>query len=272
MYAGTAKAASTWIYQCLYEHPDILMPENDTVNYFNINYHHDDSWYQDYFAAHDGESVVGEASTGYLEHPKSPERIAKTLPDVRLVFCLRNPIDRAFSQWWHGYSNGYITHEFEEIFINHPRFHLWAEPGFYAYHLDRFDEYFDDDQMKLLFFDDLVDDEKAFIQEIYDFAGVDDLFVPPQIGTKVNEADMAGFGLYVKTRNWIRDNAPDTLENTLKQVWDPVREIVENQDKYEEGIDPEVRRQIEDVFYDDVKRLSERTGRSLDHWFEYRDL
>jgi len=37
--AGPQKCATTWMYHCIYEHPQVLMPETDAVNYFNMNYH-----------------------------------------------------------------------------------------------------------------------------------------------------------------------------------------------------------------------------------------
>lgn len=272
MYAGTAKAASTWIYQCLRAHPEILMPEEDTVNYFNINYHQSEDWYREHFAAHDDERFIGEASTGYLEYRATPERIATDIPEAKLLFCLRNPVERAYSQWWHGRSNGYTTYEFEEIFESHPRFLQWAEPGFYDYHIGRFANHFPEEQIKIVFFDDLRKDELSFIQNIYAYIGADEDFVPPQVGETVNEADFAGFSPYVRVRDWIRKEAPDGVENAFKLVWDPIRGLIESRDEYEQGMDPEIRRQLEAVFVDDVRALEARTGRSLDHWFEYETL
>jgi len=272
IYGGTAKAASTWIYRCLYDHPDVLMPEQDTVNYFNINYHRGLEWYSNFFSGHGGESSIGEASTGYLGSRKAHKRIYEVLPEVNLIFCLRSPIKRAYSQWWHGYSHGYHNYEFEEVFETHPRYRHWVVPGFYAEHLRRFDEVFPEEQIKVVFFDDLVEDDLKFIQDIYDYISVDSDYVPDPIGVKENEAGATGNPLYVRARGWVREDAPDSVEKTLKFFWDPIRGVVESRDEYEEGMDEDIRRQLEQIYVEDVCELSQRINRDLSHWFKYEEL
>lgn len=272
IYAGTAKAASSWIYKCLYDHPEVLMPEQDTINYFNINYHREIEWYREFFSEYNDESMIGEASTGYLGSRAACQRIFETLSEVKLIFCLRNPVERAYSQWWHGYSHGYHNYEFEEVFQSHPRYRHWVVPGFYNQHLRRFDELFSEDQIKVVFFDDLVEDDLSFIQDIYEYISVDADYVPEPIGKKENEAGATGNPLYVRARGWVRNETPDWFENTLKFFWDPVRSIVESRNQYEEGMDEDIRRQLEQVYLDDVRELSRRTSRDLDHWFEYEEL
>ncbi|MFB6225916.1 MAG: hypothetical protein ABEJ02_01030, partial [Candidatus Paceibacteria bacterium] len=61
-------------------------------------------------------------TTSYLYSEKVSSRIFATLPDVQLIFNLRNPVDRAFSHWWHGKSSGIWTYDFDEIL-------KFAKPG-----------------------------------------------------------------------------------------------------------------------------------------------
>lgn len=172
IHAGAQKAGSTWIYQALQEHPEVYMAEKEPVNYFDINYHRGREWYRGQFDGYMGENVVGDESPGYLKHPLAPERVAEILPDTKVVFCLRNPVERAFSQWWHAESYWTNTH-FGRNTHHHATADVFVTPGYYNYHLSRWEEYFDPDQLKVTFFDDFVANNESFIQGIYEYIGVD---------------------------------------------------------------------------------------------------
>ena len=59
--------------------------------------------------------MTGEASSSYLFHPHAPKRVARAIPHVKLIVLLRNPVDRAYSQYFHAVELGYETHSsFEE--------------------------------------------------------------------------------------------------------------------------------------------------------------
>ena len=93
------------------------------VNYFDVNYTRDFSWYQGHFPtaaflrsrslAHPGEPVTFEASGYYLFHPCSAERMARHLPDVRVLAMLRDPVERAYSAYKHEVARGFETESFE---------------------------------------------------------------------------------------------------------------------------------------------------------------
>jgi len=267
IHAGTTKAASSWLYEALSEHPEVCMADKSDLNFFNINYHRGMDWYHDHFE--NDTEVTGEVSPGYLQHPWTAERIAHEMPDVKVTFCLRNPVDRAYSHWWHSYSNKYMTYDFEQIFENYPPYHHWVVPGFYDYHLSRFYEHLPEEQIEITFFDDLVEDDAKFLKDYYSSIGVDSGFRPSVLDTKENTADATGSYTYLRVRNWIRENVPHSLKNVMKLFWDPVRGVVESTEEYDEGMDGEIRRQLEEIYAEDVRRLSERTGRDLSHWFDF---
>lgn len=269
--AGTTKAASTWIYECFEDHPDIATHTNDMLHYFDMYRHRDLDWYRDQFDP-SPQQVVGEASPTYMYSAGTVERLADTLPDVDLVFCLRNPVDRAFSQWWHGYSEGMWSYEFDAALEEFPPFQMWIEPGYYARYLERFDEHFDRDQMHIWLFDDLVADNESFIAEVFDTVGVDSSYVPAPVGGTSNEARSATPDMYQDAVRWMRKNVPDEVNSTIRPAWESVRWLIEDRSPYEEGMDPEVRAELERMYADDMRALSSRLDRDLDHWFEHIEL
>lgn len=267
--AGVPKGATTWIHECFREHPEIYVPETDSLNFFETGYHRGIDTYREHFAAAEADQIVGESSPAYLGDPHAPERIADHLSDVTLLFSLRNPIDRAFSQWWHGYSDRYWTYEFEEIFQQYPPYQMWVTPGFYDRYLGRFERYFDADQLEVFFFDDLVADDAAFIREVFAAVGADPDFVPSTVGEKVNVAHYQGPNLLKRARNWIQNNASETARRVLSPIVSTTSGFMLDRSTYEDGMDPAVREQLERVYRDDVEALMERTERDLSGWFDY---
>lgn len=273
VYAGTAKAASTWIYECLLDHPEVAIhEETDSLNFFDVNHHRGVDWYRDRFPPAASEAVGGETTTSYLHDTHAVERIADLLPDATLLFNLRNPVDRAFSQWWHGESRGYTNYDFEEVLESYPPYQMWAVPGFYATHLQRFDRHFDADQMHVLLFDDLVADDQAFIQDVFARVGVDDSYVPAPLDEKSNTARTRYSGSIKQVENWVGRNFPEPVKDVVRPAWNGVQEMYQSPSAYEEGMDPAVRRELEQMFAPDVKRLSERLDRDLSHWLEHVSL
>ena len=104
---GAMKAGTTSLYHYLHAHPQVFMPSIKELDFFVAggNWGRGLHWYQKQFAgAGPGAVAVGEASTMYTKYPSVdgvPERIAAHLPEVRLVYVVRDPIDRIRSHYRH---------------------------------------------------------------------------------------------------------------------------------------------------------------------------
>jgi hypothetical protein len=104
LIAGAPRSGTTWLYHLLDRHPDIYMakPARPEPKFFLVDelyarglQHYVDTW----FAGSDAYAAAGEKSTNYLESAAAAERIAHDVPDVKLVFILREPAERAYSNW-----------------------------------------------------------------------------------------------------------------------------------------------------------------------------
>jgi Sulfotransferase domain len=120
---GVQRGGTTSLFQTLREHPQVRRaPFHKGVNYFDLNYYRGMRWYRAHFpvaaivgrqtAAH-GAPAAFEASGYYLYHPFALERLARDLPDTKLVVMLRDPVERAFSAWKHEYARGFEHESFE---------------------------------------------------------------------------------------------------------------------------------------------------------------
>lgn len=124
LLVGAQRCGTTSLFRALEQHPDVVRPAiNKGINYFDLNYHRGDRWYGAHFPLlrnswhrdyKQKATAVFEASGYYMFHPLAADRIAKDLPDVKIVAMLRDPVERAYSAWKHESARGFDHMSFEE--------------------------------------------------------------------------------------------------------------------------------------------------------------
>lgn len=116
---GGQRCGTTSLFKNLAEHPQVLRPGIEKgIDYYTLHYSQGIDWYRSHFPLRDlakvrtrraGPPAVFEACTYYMFHPLAIERLAKDLPDVKLVAMLRDPVERAFSAYKHEFARGFET-------------------------------------------------------------------------------------------------------------------------------------------------------------------
>lgn len=116
---GGQRCGTTSLFKNLAEHPQVLRPGIEKgIDYFSLYYDRDLDWYRSNFPVRrlaeartkrHGRPMPFEACTYYMFHPAAIERIAKDLPDVKLIAMLRDPVERAFSAYKHELARGFET-------------------------------------------------------------------------------------------------------------------------------------------------------------------
>jgi hypothetical protein len=175
-YIGTSKAGSTWLFNALSVHPEVYLASNKGLYYFDLHYQKGQDWYLAQFAAAGTRPAVGEISHSYLSSPVAPERIAALNPRMRLLVCLREPADRAFSDYLDLVKNGQFAGSFEDALERYPRL---LDRGCYATHLSRYLEHFPAEQLHVRLFDDLRQDAQGYADEVFGFLGVERVELAP---------------------------------------------------------------------------------------------
>ena len=203
---GAARSGTTTLYTCMQEHPDIFMPGNKRPepHFFLKEEEYKkglDYYSEKYFSLWNGEKARGEASTSYLYQSHVARRIHKHLPGVRLIAILRNPVDRAYSNYWITVQNGLDDVSFEEAVgregerINAPKSEFWRtvqphaylDRGYYFKQLKYYLEYFKREQLLILLFDDLRQSPDRVVREVFRFLEVDEGYVPRTLGIVNNK-------------------------------------------------------------------------------------
>ena len=128
-------------------------------------------WYASFFEGAQDDQIIGEDTTTYLSSTKAPCRIAELLPNVKMIFVLRDPVKRAHSHYWHMVRVGLAQHSLERTFRLCPSTIL--QRGHYKEQLERFYSVMGKDRIKVLFFEDFVIRTQSVIDEICEFIGLE---------------------------------------------------------------------------------------------------
>ncbi|MEW4267096.1 sulfotransferase domain-containing protein [Priestia aryabhattai] len=118
---GTQKGGSTSLYNYLIKHPDILPPSKKELHFFNKTEHYRKGidWYKKQFPLSKSlNKMTGEATPNYLFDTLTPKRVADHLPQTtKFIVLLRNPVDRAYSNYQMKVKKGHDHRSFEEAII-----------------------------------------------------------------------------------------------------------------------------------------------------------
>lgn len=202
---GSQKAGTTSLYQVLKQHPEIFMPEKKELNYFfhEDEYAKGDDYYQAYFApAPEAAKAIGEASPGYICHPLAPERIHQLVPEAKLIVTVRNPIERAYSQYWDNRRSLSETYTFEEAIDTaleenyQPGKLGYFSRGTYMQYIRRYLALFQAEKLLVLPFEDLKANPQAFFRRCFEFLGVAPAFTCPEMTETYNPAAVWDNPLY----------------------------------------------------------------------------
>ena len=186
---GVYKCGTTWTFNQLRAHPQICAPEKE-MHFFDWD-KYSLRQYKRVFDDCPMHKICGEWTPEYFTRPGVPERIKRLTPNVKLLTILRNPVDRAFSNWKSARYKNNIPKKLsflQAFFKNHPvggRPHsTLRKRGMYVKHLQRWFAVFPRKQIKVMLYDNLVADNLGFIQDIYKWLGVRSSFVPPKVDEK----------------------------------------------------------------------------------------
>ncbi len=206
MIIGTQRGGTTSLYNYLLAHPQIAAATKKEVHFFDRHFQHGIPWYRAQFPSliqgDMGETIgrqgviTGEASPYYLFHPHAPARAALVVPKTKLIVLLRNPVDRAYSHYYHNIKRRYETLSFEEALAqeetrtrdegqrlaadphyfsyNHKHYTYLAR-GMYADQLQRWMNSFPQEQFFILKSEDFYATPDRKLKEIFLFLGLPDV-------------------------------------------------------------------------------------------------
>lgn len=296
---GAAKAGTTALYHYLNQHPEIYMSPVKETNFFalegeELNFCGPGDQavlrrskivssvtsieeYRGLFGRVSGEKAIGEASPLYLYSPKAPERIRHYIPEAKLIAVLRNPVERAYSNFLMmiRYGSREPITDFsralqeEERRIKDNWEHTWhyKRMGFYHAQLKRYFDTFDRDQIRVYLYEDLTDKSDGVLQHIFRFLDVDDTF-SPDMSSRHN---VSGIPKNKALHDFLRKKHP--IKSILKPLTpEGLRQRIitslQNRNLEKPPLSPEVRRQLVEAYREDILKLQDLIQRDLTKWLE----
>ena len=286
LIVGAQKAATTSLYYYLKQHPQIYMSPRKEPHFFEGM--HSDFYrpgrttlpvtdladYQALFEGVTDEKAIGEASASYLYSPKAPALIKRSIPDARLIAILRNPADRAYSNFLHCVRAGResIVDFAEALRVEEERIQsnwgpLWhyKQKGFYYAQVKRYLDTFGRDQVGVWLYEDLRNDAFGTLGEVFRFLGVDESFLP-DASLEHNPSGVPRVGkLYTRVRALTARN-PVLVERILPAR---LRGYVKGRILVKPPpFPPELREDLTLSYKEDILMLQGLIDRDLSAWLE----
>jgi hypothetical protein len=190
---GAQKSASTFVQQCIAEHPEAYLPPEEIPFFESPDF--EQSSFDELAELFRGttQTARGIKRPSYLGKSEVAPRIQKHLPDAKIIVVLRNPVQRALSAYYHYVRFGFIPNVDVETGMRkildgayegvHKRAGEILEFGFYHKHLMEYEHFMRRGQMCILLHDDIVENKVKAIRRIYTFLGIDPEYMPKAINS-----------------------------------------------------------------------------------------
>lgn len=273
---GAPRCGTRWLAQCLAEHPQIALPENEVYFFTTRRVVHSFwsrgvEWYASLFdgCIEPGVTNWGEITPTYLFDDDSPQLMHQCIPGAKLICCVRDQSERAYS-WYRLFLKAnpdiYFTrYSFRKFLTYHTE--VYGREGFYLEHLQRYLVLYPRQSILVLLYDDLKNDPSAFIRDVYSFLDVDTAFEPPSLKRRINPMLLE----VTRSRGLSRAAMRLKAHRGLFRIGSLLEglatvQIDANDLPPRHQLDSETRINMADLYQEHNQRLGEFLGRDLCHW------
>ncbi len=287
---GVMKCGTTTLHGFFMEHPDALASKPKEPHFFDreMNYRKGLDFYRPCFTGYTGQRAIVESTPFYIFFPEVCERIRRTLPEVRLIFIFRNPVDRAYSHFWQCYRNGWPWDDFIKA-IEAPENRFLLSMGRYGALIERYLKVFPREQLLLLLTDELKNNKADVRRRCYEHAGIDPDFRPAQSSKKMRNVSTMPVsrslqklaymclldGMKAEER-YIYDADGLIVSERIPQKVDPLQKLKYRAYRFIRRnnvkqapyppLDRAARARVMELLRDDIERFAELTGLDVSAW------
>lgn len=173
---GAHKCGTTSMHDYLDQHPEISMSRTKELNFFVdcMNWKYGLDWYASQFEEN---KVIGESSVMYSRHPRGggmAQRIHETLPDVKLIYMVRDPIDRIMSHYVDVVDELREMRPFDEVVAAVDNENEYLGTSRYHYQVSQYLKHYDRNRILIVLLDELKSEPQQTMRRVFQFLGVDD--------------------------------------------------------------------------------------------------
>lgn len=217
---GPPRTGTSWLHEVLSKYATLSHPTKET-RFFDKHFDRGLEWYGSHYRKIAQGKPVGEVAPTYFASPEARERIAKLVPDAKIVCTFRNPVDRVLSLYRLKRAYGFIPWNFEEALERDPEL---MESSRYAAHLKEWQKTFGTAQILATTHDDMQNDPQGYLDRLVAFLGLPRIMLIPGHNRRVlTSEDMTEPRNYYLTRGaimlaeWSRAQRLDTIVAAAKK-------------------------------------------------------
>jgi len=267
---GAPKCGTTSLHVYLDLHPAIAMTHEKELHFFSRDHvwNRGLEWYRAQFDP-DAE-LRGEASVSYSSWPKwpgVPQRMAGIIPDVRLLYLVRDPIDRIISSWVHRYSEGMESRPIEQVLAELDDNPIIDRSRYYR-QLEEYFPYFPRERIHVVCSERLRAERRTVLGEVFTFLGVDPAFDTPGFDRVEHQSRFKRKkGRVARVlKRWAESRPARVLRPAVRRrigylVYKPFTRRLDPP-----HLDDRTRARLQEYLAPDVERLREFTGQSFARW------
>ena len=269
---GAMKCGTTSLCDLLESHPDLFVVKPKEPDFFSRDevYAKGLDWYESLFKGGADARIQLDGSTSLtklLQYPKAAERLAKHVPDAKLIYIVRNPIERMQSHWSHEVLKGRTKLNVDEFVMSHPEV---VDISCYWRQLMAYREYFEESSIHVLFIEELRDEPAQTLNACFRFLGISETATMEKIENSNQSAkrklDILPIRLLRKYR-WfdvrfeqLKQKIPAGVHGPLKKIFKSNRNIESNK------LRPETITWAVKQLGDDPATFLEQHGKENDYW------
>lgn len=291
---GTSAGGTSFLSAAIIQHPEIYLPAQmrPEPHYFykSWEYERPVTYYEEkYFSAVKDEKAIGERSSSYMFGENVAERMFKHIPNIKLIFTLRNPIERAYANYRYTVLEGLEELSFEEALQQEKQrikaqSGIWAEiqpynytgRGFYYRQLQRFLTLFPRENILILKSEDMNRNPQDNFTKVFEFLHVSREFTP-SIPPNFSSSSVKDRGLQTKIRKYFQNKYDEIVEGIRKndeasgllatdqdfKMYELLKANIVNK---KEVMPQSCREYLQKLYYDDMENLKSLVYFSIDDW------
>lgn len=244
------------------------MPDPE-LHYFSREYDRGEDWYLSHFKDAKPGSTIGEKSNSYLYQTEAAARLHRDVPQAKLIAQLRNPIERAYSNYCMLYRRGEVSADIASYLDPSISQHVpIVGAGDFPSHLSRYIDLFGREKLLILFFDGVKDNPQAQMTLVRSHLGLPPRALEPEARKKVKDKSTPLVPAGLRERlAWMKP-----LVRPLRDFgpFEAARRLVARKVDYPPFTD-ELRERLAEYYRPSIEALEQMSGQSLAHWYTPKD-